>query len=326
MTAAERHLTPDTLAFYLRSGQHVVRPIAGTPTARLDISPASDRLAIEIAWDGEEPPRVDGYEHIVSEVVHKAGSNWAVLAIEGSALFSEGYPLLRYVADAVQEDGLPFSAAVPRALSRYHELLAREGYLPIEREIGLLGELFVLRCLVKKLGGGQALSSWRGGDQDEEHDFGLQGDDLEVKTTRSESRTHIIGSLGQLKPNPERALWLMSIQVTGGGQAGTKLPHLVEAINEDLPPDLRDEFASRLHDAGFRAAQPVHTFQQWMLRSRPEVYAVEGSFPRLDRDLLKKADVALDLISQVRYRIDVSNELPSQLRPDELQFLDTESL
>jgi hypothetical protein len=326
MTTVDRHLTLDTLAYYLRSGQHVVRPIAGSPAAKLDISPASERLAIEIAWDGEDPPRVDDYEHIVTGVVHKGGANWAVLAIQGAALFSEGYPLLCYVADAIQEEGLPFSAAVPRAISRYHELLAREQYLPVEREIGLVGELFVLRCLMMRLGGGTALSSWRGGDQEEEHDFGLEHDDVEVKTTRSESRTHMIGSLTQLKPNPERALWLTSIQVTGGGRAGTTLPHLVASIHQSLSPDLRDNFGSRLADAGYRSNQPEHTYLRWMLRSVPRVYAVQGSFPRLDRDLLEKAEVPLDHIGQVSYRIDVSNEQPSSTRPDELDFLDTESL
>lgn len=326
MTSSDRHLNPETLSVYLDSGQHLVRPILGTPPARLDISPASDRLSLEIAWDGEQPPSIDGYEHISTGLVYHSGINWAVLTIDGTSLFSEGYPLLRYVADAVQEEGIPFSAAVPRALSRYHQLLAREGNLRIEREVGLIGELLVLRSLMKSIGGAGALASWRGGDQDEEHDFGLADDDIEVKTTRSESRTHMIGSLNQLRANSSRDLWLASIQLTAGGQAGATLLELAGQIEESLVPSLRSEFSARLHGAGFRPEQPSRSYQRWMLRSKPELFAVAGSFPRLESDALKEAGVSLENISQVSYRIDLSNEQPSPTRPDQLAYLETESL
>ena len=70
-----------------------------------------------------------------------------------------------------------------------------------ELEKGLLGELWFLDNLIDHLGP-SIIRDWRGSEGDR-HDFRIQNNEFEIKTTSSDERIHYISSISQLEPSNE---------------------------------------------------------------------------------------------------------------------------
>ncbi len=321
MTAEKgRHITPGTLGEYVAAGVVASIPITGSPDALLTVDAANETLRLEISWDGVEPPAIDDYVHIATTVRFRNGRNWATLTVHGERFFADAYPLLCSVADLVQLESVPFGAAVKQSLASYHDLLTAAEHMPVREEIGLYGELLVLSHLLATMGPAAALSAWRGGDTSEEHDLGLVGDDVEVKTTTTEARRHWIGSLHQLQPTLGRPLWLLSIQLTGAGaSAGRRLPELVDMVTSQLPAGLQSVLGARLAAMGYRNDQPRGSFRLLRLRSAPACFLVDDRFPALTRETLKRGGADLDRVEDVSYTIRLDNTTPSSLVPEPLR-------
>lgn len=309
--ADRRHISPQTLDDYVSAGAAATIPIVGHPEALLTVDPPNETLRLELSWDGEQPPHISDYVHISTDVHFRQGRNWAVIAVHGTRFFADAYPLLRSIADQVQIEAATFAVAVQRALASYHDLLAAAGQMPIRDEIGLYGELLVVSHLITSLGPAQALQAWRGGDETEEHDFGLTDDDVEIKTTTSDQRRHWIGSLDQLQPTMGRQLWLLSIQLTGAGAGyAERLPNVIERIEAQLPAAFRITFQTRLAGTRYRAEQRPDSFRLLRLRSEPACYLVDSSFPRIDRAILAGGGAALSSIDEVNYAIRLDGLTP----------------
>jgi hypothetical protein len=299
-----RHLSAATLEEYVATGTKAAVPLEGAPRAMLVVDAPQELLSLEVSWNGEEPPAPSQYVHISTGVIYRDEAAWSTLTVHGKRFFAEAYPLLRSVADLVQIEGADFSSAVRTSLAAYHELLVSTAGMPIREEIGLVGELLVLSHLIDEVGPSDALAAWRGGDQTEEHDFGLAADDLEVKTTTSEARRHWIGSLGQLRPTPDRALWLMSIQVTAAGAGdGFRLPDLVAAAENKLLPGAAATFRDRIGRTNYAPTQPHDTYRLLRLRTAPACFEVSDDFPRLDDELLDRGGADRSRIEEVSYSI-----------------------
>jgi hypothetical protein len=317
-----RHMSPETLDEYLSTGALAAVTIPGTPAARLVIDPGNETLALEIAWDGEDPPDIRDYVHIDTTTRFDKGQNWSSVRIRGIGFFHEGHPLLCQVADLVQADGIVFSDAVVTALSVYHELLSAQTRMPDRAEIGLWGELFVLATLIESLGGEQALRCWLGGDANEERDFRFVDDDVEIKTTTAETRRHWISSITQLVPTLGRPLWLLSLQVTGaGGADGKRLPDLIELISARLQGKARADFEARIADTEYSPVQPKNSFRLLGLRSRPACYRVDDDFPRLTPALLPSAPPAANRIEEVSYTVRLDGLSPAPDCPEVVRGL-----
>lgn len=314
-----RHISSRTLNEYVEAGVRASIPVPGSPDVLLTVDGSNQTLSLEVSWDGEQPPVIREYVHISTDVVHRHGRNWAVVTVHGIRFFTEAYPLLRSVADLIQLKGTSFAAAAERSLARYHDLLASIGQMPVQQEAGLFGELLVVAHLIGTIGPGPAVAAWRGGDQSEEHDFGLPHDDVEVKITTSEQRRHWIGSIHQLRPSPRRRLWLLSIQLTAGGASDAeRLPDVVDRVERQLPDGLRPHFLTRLGEAGFRVQQPTDTYRSLRPRSEPGRYVVDDGFPRLGLQLLRTGGARLDRITDVSYMIDLDGMQSAGSLPAEL--------
>ena len=308
---AARHLSPQALSDYTTAGVTAVVPVEGEPAATLTFDVHGQTLRLAMAWDGEQPPAIDDYVHISTDVRFQGDRNWATLAVHGTRFFADAYPLLRSVADLVQLEGQTFTEAVQRSLDKYHDLLAAGSRMPTTDETGLFGELLVLDHLVGTLGPDMALTAWRGGDMTEEHDFGLPDGDVEVKTTTSEARRHWIGSLDQLRPSPDRPLWLASLQLTGAGAGSAeRLPDLIDRIRGKLTEPLRPVLDSRLRGTRYTPDQPRDSFRLLRLRSRPAFFVVDDRLPRLTRRLLQAGGV-LPGVEDVSYVIRLDDQRPS---------------
>lgn|GEM_PF-458945 len=299
--------TPETLADYISSGVPSEQRVGDAPPCILGIDPARGQLTLRTPATG---PGIDvsAYRIIRADVIEDPGEEtvWFRLTVDADEIEYEAYSLLQSVADQLQQ-GDDMEHALRIAMESYHDLLARAPRLSADQEIGLFGELIALERAIENLGETVALAAWLG-PQSEEHDFALPEGDLEVKTTMSERRIHVIHGIGQLTPKPGRSLRLMSIQVTCAGSSveGRTLPEVIGALRGGLQRG-RAAFDERLGSLGWSdcRAEILYT-TRFLLRSEPAFYAVDESFPAITADGLAQILARPDLVRLVDYRIDVT--------------------
>ena len=248
-------LTPETLAAYFDAGHPAEQRLSEEPLCVLGIDPPRGELTLCTPATGSDID-VSAYRMIRTDIVEEPGDEtvWFRVTVEAKGIEYEAYSLLQAVTDQLQQ-GDDLERALHVALDAFRGLLARAPRLSEDQEIGLFGELVALDRLIDGVGETEALAAWLG-PRAEEHDFVLGEADVEVKTTRSERRIHVIHGLGQLTPTPGRLLHLMSVQVTGAGAAGNgeTLPELIERIRRRLRSG-RTDFDDRLTDCGWEDAQ-----------------------------------------------------------------------
>jgi hypothetical protein len=316
VSAVSRHLSLAGFRQYVRSGVAIEHPIDGEPRLILAIDPNVPAVGLRAPrGPNEVPPRI-GLEHL--RVVATRGEDaFLELRVTEPRLFDDSYPVLCAVADRIQLRRLSFAAAVSDTLRLLGRLLHRDQGLSRERELGLCGELLLLLGLCPVVGAAVALAAWRGPDA-EEHDFGLAGADIEVKTTASERRAHWIDSLTQLQPTADRPLWLVSHQLTQAGpDDGWRLGDLVAAARHTVDADGgRDDLDRRLVAAGWVDPLAEMVSTRWRRRFPSKAFLVGAGFPTLTADLLSKAGIGHARLTDVRYRIDLTDQPLTASVPD----------
>jgi hypothetical protein len=314
-----RHLAIPILLQHVAEGVSVVYPFQGEPPVQLIIDGSVPRLRLRTSLHGQSVAITNTLQHVRLETVAVAGDTQLQVSITGHNLLLDGHTMLCAIADRIQLEHSAAPAAVAETLQQWRSVLAARSRLSQDAEVGLFGELLVLQALAAVKPQPVALSSWRGS-ANEEHDFGLSELDLEVKTTTREERVHWIGSLGQLKPTGSRPLFVLSLQITRGGDSGLTLADLVAAVSEhDSNTDV--EVKAKLRSAGWDdEAADLYT-ERWRLRSAPAAWRVDAGFPALTRATLEAAGShILSSIVDVRYRINLDNRplSPSASLPSDL--------
>jgi hypothetical protein len=304
---SERHLSTQGLAEYLAADVPAVLPVTGEPPILLFIDPGHERIGLRVPLQGNVTPAISPLENVHVSVVQTDGLQQLEVSAVEPDLFADAYPMLCAIADRIQLEGIAPLDALDSTLAVWSRLLARRKRLSDDQEVGLFGELLLLRERIETAGDAVAVASWRG-PLAEEHDFGFVDVDVEVKTTAGERRRHWINNLTQLVPTKGRPLWLVSIQITraGAGQ-GASLPELIVAVRTSLGDhEARrrcDEVLDKLHWSDDQADLYP---QRWALRSPPLSYAVDASFPSLTSASLVTLGMAAHEITQVRYEVDVT--------------------
>ena len=308
MTAAEnpqRHLSSDGFREYLSSGAPSVVKIEGSPAVYLVIDPAPRKVALRTPLESHAVPDLSAYRHISAATIHWNDTPWCELRIEGDIIV-EAYPILCAIADRIQLRSLDFRAAVIEALGSLRELLAGRGRLAEEQEIGLFGELLLLRHLLGKLPASRAIACWRGPER-EEHDFVLPDVDVEVKSTTSDVRCHWINDIRQLEPTLGRRLQLLSIQLTGAGAGGSSLPELIDQVRELVPDGAPSEELSRkLASLNWHSKAAALYTSRFRLRTPPAIFDVDAAFPALTPPRLAAAHLDQSRFKQIRYLIELA--------------------
>lgn len=232
----DRHLSVENFEQCLRSRVPIEHPIKGDPPITLFIDPDRGEIGIRIPASSDRQPEDVGRENVHMLATHRQGGRFLEVTVNDPSLFDGAYPILRAIADRIQLDGMDLMDAVSSTIRMLDQLLRREESLTVERELGLLGELLVLRQICGRLAVTDAMNSWCGGES-EEYDFSIQGLDVEVKTTSTERRMHWISSLTQLLPVGERPLWLISHQLTRARAGnGLSLGDLISEIRKLAGP------------------------------------------------------------------------------------------
>jgi hypothetical protein len=299
-----RHLSFESLDTYWAARVPVEVPVLGQPICRLQLDPRHGELRLLTPFVGAEP-NVSRLRNIELNTFVEDDEDWAEVRIKVAGSPHGAYSILTGIADRLQLEGEQLAVAVPRAIAEHRGLLAGRVGLSEDQEIGLYGELLLLDSLLVLDGKRRAVGAWTG-PLSEEHDFAFDDVHVEVKTTTAERRRHLIGGLQQLKPVRDFPLWLLSIQITRSGTAGRTLTDLVQDVRAhagDVVVDVDDRLAAAgwEDDAGdlFRTV--------WALRSTPRCYRVDDSFPALTEDRLAQVVPRASLVSDVSYRVDVTD-------------------
>lgn len=302
----ERHLSWELFEARICRGPPSVEPIHGSPRADMFIAPGGAQLGLRVICDAKELPPSP-----LAEVSVRATGSGSAAAMEVTTsrteLYREFYAFCCDVADRIQLDGVSPPDAVDEVLRSWASLLRRKQLMPEDKQVGLLGELWFLRRLAGQRGWPHAADAWRG-PESEEHDFTLRDIDIEVKTTRSESRVHTIGSLKQLLPKPGRDLYVLSVQVTrvGRTRSSMSLPRMVAGILTSAGATAGGLIRPRIEAYGWSDEDAGHYSQEWELRSTPVLVKVDRTFPAIVPETLRSlGQRRLNRIGRVVYDVNV---------------------
>ncbi|MBJ7469829.1 MAG: PD-(D/E)XK motif protein [Solirubrobacteraceae bacterium] len=310
--APGRHLTTAGLQEHWDAGVPVAIPIAGTPTLRLRVDPPRSRLTLRVPLASEVEPPVNALAHVAVEVRIDGNQRFLEISTTDERLAVDGHAMLMAVADRIQLDGIEPVEALEQTLATWEAILASRVRLTVQAEVGLVGELLVLRAMLDTAAAGA--SAWRGG-LSEEHDFGFADVDVEVKTTTSEQRRHWIHGLGQLVPTGDSPLWLLSVQLTRAGEGdGHRLPELIDDLRVRLSCADRGILDQSVAAAGWSDDQRDLVTDRWRLRTAPVAFHVADDFPRLTPDLLAAVSIDVAPLRQVTYEVELTGQ-PASLDP-----------
>jgi len=170
-------------------------------------------------------------------------------------------------------------------------------------QVGLFGELLVLKSLMIPCLGPAAVGQWSGPDW-ERHDFVGDRLHLETKTTRKSRHEHEISRLDQLRVPEGCQLLLASIQLEqslGGNETlASNLDDVVNLLREDAYA--LDTFMTKIASIGWSdEMRDSGELLRFFVRSA-FVYVVDQDFPRLPDDFAPPSGVV-----SVKYTVDLAN-------------------
>lgn len=306
------HLNPDSLDKYFRLDAVSIFQLSEKADALLEIDPTSEQLRLFVPAVGGMP-EVDGLERVkVDRIARPGGGSRYRIVLDVAGMHYAGYQLIESIVAYLRE-GSTFTRAVAESIAVMRDLLANRGRLTDDEETGLWGELTLLEDLVSGIGEHSAVASWLG-PVASEHDFSLERFEVEVKTTRGEGRRHLIASDTQLQPSPGRPLYLLSLQITlaGASQEGRTLPQVVADLRAILD-DTSSQFEAALYAVGYRDGDADLYRTRFQFRSKPRAYLIDDNFPSITRPRLEMTVPNLQLVSEVRYRVDVGGLSPAHM-------------
>ncbi len=309
--ASERpvvQLTPQSLDTYFSAHLPTLHLLSREPRCELRIDPGAETYELLTPAVGARPD-LNGLQHVSVDTVAEEDGEWFRLHVTARDLRYEAYGFVVSVVQSMR-GGASFAAATGAALTNLRSIIAARRRLTTDQQLGLMGELLVVRRLLDATLETDVVDWWLG-PLAEQHDFGFPDFDIEVKTTTAERRSHVISGTGQLRPNPGRPLWLVSVQLTraGGAVGGLSLAALVGQVRSRLSAR-RERFLEYLVATGWRDTDEDLYHDRFLLRSRPAAYPVDEDFPALTPERLASAVPNSDLVSAVSYRVDVSNRMP----------------
>ncbi|MFE0653044.1 PD-(D/E)XK motif protein [Streptomyces sp. NPDC059534] len=291
----------------------------GHPVVSYEVGHGGHDIALFVELGrNQQPPRSPLPAVLIDQVAVGRGVRMARIRTTQVELMREFHDLLLAVADRIVTKNRSLDRAFAETVDGWSSLLGRPRAMGLEQRIGLLGELSILTRLAETYSWAAAVEAWTG-PYGEEHDFALVDFDIEVKTTASERRRHMIHGIGQLQAAPGRPLWFASLRLTRGGTGGRTLAESVAAVRGSVAEQAPAALA-RLDSALERSGWSVERAddERWTPRDEALVLAADA-VPRLEPALLAAA--ALERISAVHYETDVTGLTPTADAPVNLSGL-----
>jgi hypothetical protein len=273
--------TPLLMAMDTAGSLHLLIPVHSGPT-------------------GTKPPDLNGLK-----VRHRLLESGEFLDLAATPSHEQVFnPVCKDVLDAIlREHRDPWSAVA--AIIRTWQ----SAWKPIRPEmdktiqVGLFGELLVLRTLMIPCLGPAAVGQWSG-PESERHDFVGDRLHLEVKTTRKSRHEHEISRLDQLRVPEGCRLLLVSIQLEHSVGGNETLATNVDATVDLLRGDAAalDTFMTKMANMGWsEEMRNSGELLRFFVRDA-FVYAVDEDFPRLPDDFAPPSGVV-----SVKYTVDLAN-------------------
>lgn len=287
------------------AGSPAAMTILGTPACQIRVYPEM-RLVEALVRDDVSLPKVHDLKSITTRRVETDSQSWNAVGATWVHSPFESYLFVCDIIDRVQLMDENLATATDVVLQGMGALIRRQSSLSREAEIGLIGELLVLNRLIDSLTPSNALETWRGPDA-EEHDFTLEGVDLEVKTTSSEERAHWITSADQLTPARNRPLTLVSIQLTPKMGAGSiSLPELVGLLKQRCDQH-GQHLMDKLESLGYANSDSDLYTTEWALRTSVACFTVDDAFPKITSSELSRLGLGPERITALRYRVSLTS-------------------
>jgi hypothetical protein len=247
-------------------------------------------LMVQIRPADDVPEPLTRLENIYVEKVHRSPEWFVSVSINKEELFQPFYGLMRKMAETVIENrAAPFPALL-REVRTLEELLKKRASLSIEKQLGLFGELTVLRRVLLNIPSSSS-DCWMGPASDS-HDFRLSEIELEVKTALSAQRAHTIHGFRQLMPSEKHQLALVSVLLARTVQDdGESLPELVSAVSEIIRGKGQSdkEFSDKVSKVGYEK-EDADLYQDRYVLRQPLLYApIEIGFPKITWATIQQA-------------------------------------
>lgn len=301
------------------SGVPVVVSMPGPAQVRLRIDSQQGRLTLSVPITGTIDPPVNKLRHVDASVVTRGSTRFLEISTTDPRLVIDGHAMLMAVADRIELGGVDPTSAFETTLDTWGSILATRTRLSHEQEVGLFGELLMVDAVLAT--GVARATAWRGG-LGEEHDFGFPNTDVETKTTSGEQRRHWIHGLSQLVETGAVPLWLVSLQITRGGDQGSAtLPNLIARVLERASGGERSRVAHNLDAVGWDETQSDLYADTWHLRSVPLALRVSDALPRLTGEVLSRAGIDAGRLGQVSYELDLTGTTSSPDPPSALSAI-----
>lgn len=295
--------------------RHIVAPfpsilsMGGTRGVRVGYNPIKQELFIRLPTDRETQVPLFSYSELSLEIVSD-DTGWVMqISTKTVSLFSEFHRFAEIVTEIFEQPDQTAYSAFDLAICNWQSLVSSKNFLTSDQQLGLYGELIFLLALIQ-VRGSDSISAWTGRDPiiADRHDFRLDAISLEVKTTRSTQRIHVIHGLGQLQPSLEHSLFILSLRLENAGLGmGKSLADLVKIIRFNLKQevDQLSKFESKLENAGYKDPDEKHYQDKLILADLPMLIMVDEYCPRITNEIisLSLTPEISGRISDVSYRV-----------------------
>jgi hypothetical protein len=231
------------------------------------------------------------YAELEIYLVHLNGTSVIELKTFSSRLYKTFYRFSLDIVEQLELESVLANEAIENSLENWMDLLVQRSLMSESKQIGLVGELSLLCALIASKGP-DAFAAWTG-PIGEPHDFRLEVNEIEVKSTRLAKRTHRIHGLDQLEPSKGMQLSMLSLQFepAGNSSAGRSLVDRVSEIRELLRGFelYLAKFESYIARLGYKDADSALYLGKLTLRSIPHLIPITQDFPRLTKAMVAQA-------------------------------------
>ncbi|HCC79708.1 MAG: hypothetical protein A2X25_09040 [Chloroflexi bacterium GWB2_49_20] len=285
--------------------------MGGTRNVRVGFDPISRSMFIRLPIDPETSVPPSTFAELESGVLKDETGFVLEIKTTAKQLFREFHRFAEIITEDFEQPGQTAFGAFETATHRWRELTSRKELLTEDQQLGLQGELVFLRSLLQ-VQRPQSIMAWTGRNKAlaERHDFRINKIDIEVKSTRSSHRRHIIHGIGQLQASEGHILYLLSLKFEGAGLGlGRSLCDEIEGIRKSLANTEieRMEFESRLLSTGYNDNDAQHYQEKLILADPPVLVIVNDKFPRITREIMSEtiSPEVSGRIDDVSYRVDI---------------------
>jgi hypothetical protein len=296
---------------HLGAGHPWLLSMGGSRGMNLGYDPMHERMYVQLPAQGEKELPIATFAELELRLLGEGAKKILEISTSGRTYHREFHRFATLLLEDFERTTSSALSSFRDVAERWRELLSVRTGLSAEQAMGLMGELLFLERLIDR-DGPTGVMAWvaRTDNQPDRHDFRLATSDVEVKTTRSTTRTHVVHGINQLLPAPNRELFILSFRFRLAGAAqGYSLPHLVSRIESRLKVAAASlqHFTACLGAAGYSSGDALLYRELLALADPPVLVPVDESCPRIIPAHLNSQlpPGMYQRIDQVSYRINL---------------------